>query len=287
LTSSYKKLGIEITESQIKKADEAMDKWAAYKTVIGQTIAIGAVRGLEGLTVANTAMDNFAARVAANVVSLRDAFAGVGSSVVALGRSIVTLGNDAAIAMDRMAARIHAAILGKLGAIWDAAQAKLTQVKKAFFNVYDAVVGHSYIPDMVAGIAQEMAQLQRVMVDPSLSATSKVGSAFASLGGIIGSIFGQKAGGILSSLGQFASALAPVFGGSRMTSVAAPGSTNPVAAASRNSGYSSSASAVTRVLVDTSPLLTARIVQGDQLAAATGSASAQTELHRRASRRIP
>src|SRR3546814_17353600 len=44
-------------------------------------------------------------------------------------------------------------------------------VKNAFFKLYDAVVGHSYIPDMVTAIGQHMARLDALMVDPARDAT--------------------------------------------------------------------------------------------------------------------
>jgi phage-related protein len=107
----------------------------------------------------------------------------------------------------------------KLNAVWDSVKAKIDTVKTAFHGMYDAVVGHSYVPDMVKGIGESIAQLQQLMVDPSLSATQKVGAAFQSLAGLVGSLFGQKAGGLLSSIGGLVSALAPCSAGA--------GSANP------------------------------------------------------------
>lgn len=50
---------------------------------------------------------------------------------------------------------------------------KLSWIGKLFFQLYDKVVGHSYIPDMVDGIAAEMARLDKVMVDPAAKAARK------------------------------------------------------------------------------------------------------------------
>lgn len=50
----------------------------------------------------------------------------------------------------------------------------ISAVKDAFFHLYDAVVGNSYVPDMVDGIQREMARLQEVMVDPAASAARSV-----------------------------------------------------------------------------------------------------------------
>lgn len=55
------------------------------------------------------------------------------------------------------------------------------QVGNAFFRLYDRVVGHSYIPDMVAGIAAEMAKLDAVMVQPVKKGTAAAAEAFKEL----------------------------------------------------------------------------------------------------------
>ena len=56
---------------------------------------------------------------------------------------------------------------------------KITAVKDAFFNLYDAVVGNSYIPDLVIEIADWMGpRLQDAMVDPALAAVDETATAF-------------------------------------------------------------------------------------------------------------
>ncbi|XUU60639.1 phage tail length tape measure family protein [Erythrobacter sp. HA6-11] len=72
---------------------------------------------------------------------------------------------------------------GKLNAIWDGAIKRIETVKRAFFDLYDAVVGNSYVPDMVDGIAREMARLDQAMVNPALEATRKTGDAFREMAG--------------------------------------------------------------------------------------------------------
>lgn len=104
----------------------------------------------------------------------------------------------------------------RLNAILDGVKARIDAVKNKFRDLYEAVVGHSYVPDMIAGIARSMAELGRIMVDPAISATDKVGAAFQGLANIVGDLFGHKAGSIISSLGNLAMALAPLFGGSKM-----------------------------------------------------------------------
>lgn len=83
--------------------------------------------------------------------------------------------------MQRLVTAVRTWIVDKLGAIWDTAKQKIEQVKAGFFNLYDAVVGHSYVPDMVDGIAAQMKRLDGVMVNPADKATKKTGAAFRKL----------------------------------------------------------------------------------------------------------
>lgn len=69
----------------------------------------------------------------------------------------------------------------RLNAIWDGVKAKIDWISDAFFGLYDAVVGHSYIPDMVDGIGANMARLQALMVEPAQRATASTGEAFRTL----------------------------------------------------------------------------------------------------------
>jgi len=88
-------------------------------------------------------------------------------------------------------------IMDKLGRVWDWLKGKLEAVGQWFFNLYDAVVGHSYIPDMVDEIGQNMARLETLMVDPAQKATQKTGDHFramaSKISGIIDEIFPKTA----------------------------------------------------------------------------------------------
>lgn len=70
-------------------------------------------------------------------------------------------------------------IMDKLGAVFDWVGEKVKAVTGFFKDMYIAVVGNSYVPDMVDGIAAEFARLQSVMVDPAQAAASDVAEAFA------------------------------------------------------------------------------------------------------------
>lgn len=88
-------------------------------------------------------------------------------------------------------------ISNRLGAIWDGLMDRIERVKEGFYNLYDAVVGHSYIPDMVDGIREQMQRLDAVMVQPAERATSATAQAFRELqgevNGILARLFPQEA----------------------------------------------------------------------------------------------
>ncbi|MED5545800.1 MAG: phage tail tape measure protein [Pseudomonadota bacterium] len=79
----------------------------------------------------------------------------------------------------------------KLDAVWSRTIAGIEKVDRAFFKLYDAVVGHSYIPDMVDGIADQMARLDKEMVDPADRAANKVGDRFEALATKVQDLMGR------------------------------------------------------------------------------------------------
>lgn len=72
-------------------------------------------------------------------------------------------------------------LTGKLFDVLKGVVSKVKTVSDAFFKLYDAVVGHSYIPDMVEGVAAWMAKLDAGMVAPAKSATDATKATFESL----------------------------------------------------------------------------------------------------------
>ena len=91
----------------------------------------------------------------------------------------------------------------KLGAVWDWLMTKIDAVKKKFFGLYDAVVGHSYVPDMVDGIASHFGRLQSVMVNPAEDAITRTNAAFAAMGknALSGFVPGAGIPGALEAIG--------------------------------------------------------------------------------------
>lgn len=191
----------EITTEEAKKLDELSDSWERLKVRTG--VAAAKIIAM------------FAELAGGLDASVNKWYAWRDGIIQAAGQ----LAEQAVAALGRLADGVRNALVGGLGKSLDWAKSKINEVKEAFRDLYDKVVGHSYVPDMVQEIGYSISELQRIMVDPSLTATQKVGAAFQSLAGVIGSIFGRKTGGILASIGQFVGAIAPLFGGAKINPI--------------------------------------------------------------------
>lgn len=66
----------------------------------------------------------------------------------------------------------------KLGGVFTFVSRKVKEAGDAFFNLYDRVVGNSYVPDMVTEVGQWMSRLQQVLVDPATRATKTAADRF-------------------------------------------------------------------------------------------------------------
>jgi hypothetical protein len=183
----------QISTENAKKLDELADSWDMLKqragvaiVKIGGSIAQGAI-----------AMDNFIKSFWRTRDEAIASFHAMRDSVVA---SITGMVNG-----------IANAITGRLSAIWNGAKEKIDQVTGWFKNMYDAVVGHSYIPDMVTRIGQEMGPRLLEAMAPASVAIDRTVTAFdegteimvegvkKTTGEIIEG-FGQMAAGTISSV---------------------------------------------------------------------------------------
>ena len=80
-------------------------------------------------------------------------------------------------------------LTGKLFDVLKGVIDKVKFVSDAFFRLYDAVVGNSYVPDMVDGIAHWMGKLDAGMVNPARNATDATREAFETLRDDVAGIF--------------------------------------------------------------------------------------------------
>ena len=91
--------------------------------------------------------------------------------------------------IQRMVDGVARWLTGKLFDVLKGVIDKVKFVSDAFFRLYDAVVGNSYVPDMVEGIAHWMGKLDAGMVRPALGATDATREAFETLRDDVANIF--------------------------------------------------------------------------------------------------
>ncbi|HEU4986861.1 MAG TPA: hypothetical protein VFT89_07330 [Rhizobiaceae bacterium] len=142
--------------------------------------AFAAMTGPVGLTV--TAIAGIGIAVYQNWDKVKAAVAGI-------VQAFVELKDKAIAAIQAMVTGVTTWLGNKLNAAFDKVKEKINAVKQTFANLYDAVVGHSYIPDMVTEIGQHMARLPNLMNKPVDQAVGATESAFSGLNDQIGSTF--------------------------------------------------------------------------------------------------
>ncbi|MGV3579994.1 hypothetical protein [Brevundimonas sp.] len=103
------------------------------------------------------------------------------SIVRGIGRVIESVFPGIGRIVGRMVEEVKNFLGARLGAIMDGVISKVRSVSDAFFRMYDAVVGHSYVPDMVIEVGEWMAQLDQRMVQPAQRATQTASEAFEAM----------------------------------------------------------------------------------------------------------
>jgi len=117
--------------------------------------------------------DEFDAMSARNAARAREFWSSVGATFVRFRDLIRALPDIVTTAMQRLYNGVRTWLQDKLGAVFDTVRKKVEMVEGAFHWLWDKVVGNSWVPDMVDGIAAEMARLDKVMVDPAAKAARK------------------------------------------------------------------------------------------------------------------
>jgi hypothetical protein len=102
----------------------------------------------------------------------------VKSAVGAILKAFETLFPGVIGSIRKMVEGVTTWLQGRLFGVLRSVIDKVKGVSDAFFKLYDAVVGHSYVPDMVTEVGQWMAKLDDNMVKPALRATRTAAEAF-------------------------------------------------------------------------------------------------------------
>jgi len=166
---------------------------AAYTSVMGEALIRIISAAVDLISGAFTTIVNVIKLV---VAVLTGDWAGAWEATKALVSGVVTtilnvinsLAPGATAAMRALYEGVKTWIWDRLNVIWEGVKTKIETVKGWFFGLYDAVVGHSYIPDMVDEIGQNMARLQSLMVDPARAATTSTREAFRNLAGDVSGV---------------------------------------------------------------------------------------------------
>jgi hypothetical protein len=125
-------------------------------------------------------------------------FAALGVGVAALWPKFVELKDVAADVFGRVPEIIGAAVEAvrgwlddKLSGIMDRVTGRVAAVGDAFGRLYDRVVGNSYVPDLIRGVAAWFDRLAPDMVAPTESATDAAATEFETMAERIGSRLGE------------------------------------------------------------------------------------------------
>jgi hypothetical protein len=152
-----------ISTEEAKQLDYLADSWSRLKTNVGVATA---------KMIAATA--SFFDFLGPKLQPLND-------SIMAFNDLWFRIGVNIPIYMQKLYTGVKTWLGDKLTAVLNGVKAKVEAVGQYFFELYDAVVGNSYVPDMVDGIRDQMARLDAVMVGPAQKATSKTSQAFLDL----------------------------------------------------------------------------------------------------------
>lgn len=120
--------------------------------------------------------------------------------------------------LQRLYTQVKTWLLEKLTAAFDLVKSGIQSVADKFRWLWDVVVGHSYVPDLVDGVADEFARLDQVMVDPTVKATETTGAAFENMANTALNALSNlaqsiKGGGILDILSSAFNAFGSIAGG--------------------------------------------------------------------------
>lgn len=104
------------------------------------------------------------------------------AAIVGLGVVWVQWGDDIKRIVVETITVVREWLGARFTAIVDGVREKLAAVTGFFGDMYDKVVGNSYVPDMIRGIGHEFGRLDTWMVAPTVAAADAVSGEFAELG---------------------------------------------------------------------------------------------------------
>lgn len=125
----------------------------------------------DDLKVINGQIDTAMKALWGGIVAAKD---GIVGAVDLVRTGFSTAGTAISGVVTAMVSAIHEQLVGRFGGIVENIRGKISAVTGFFQGMWDAVVGHSYVPDMVATIGAEFEKLHGNMVTPSGAMTLAV-----------------------------------------------------------------------------------------------------------------
>lgn len=172
---------------------------AGGTALIAVLVPIGVAVGtmLTGVTALVTSLGGWAAVSA----TLTTAIAAIGWPITALIATVTALylawkNWDAIVEIvTKVYTAVKTYLVDKFTALVGLIKHPIDTITGAFKSMYDAVVGHSYVPDMIDGIEQQFKRLDEAMVKPTQAAAKKVAAAVAGItlpGSVVGGPQGAR-----------------------------------------------------------------------------------------------
>ena len=168
---------------------EPMKRFTVVAGLIG--VALGPVIAAIGLLVVGaTAISAPVLAAGAAIVAITAAVVAFWPEIEGLGAAVGEAWTAAADWVSQTVDRIQDYLLGKLKGAFDWVKGAVAEVGDSFFRLYDAVVGNSYVPDMVDEIGQHFARLDGNMVKVAEDTTDSVGGVFQDMATAVGDAIG-------------------------------------------------------------------------------------------------
>jgi len=121
-----------------------------------------------------TAIGTGFATALTGIITLLTGPVGIGVAAVAVMTAVVMNWDKIIAATKALYEGIKTWLVDKFTGLVSALQAKIGEVVAAFTSMYNTVVGHSIVPDLIDGIGSEFGRLDSVMVQPVAEATAQV-----------------------------------------------------------------------------------------------------------------
>lgn len=179
-----------------------VDSWAT----IGPAISAGVGTVVTFFTDAMNALVSLAQNAYTNIKGwLADKWSvlatAASTAFAAVSTAFLTMKNALVTYAQQTYEGVKAWLVDKFTAVVEAIRQKVAAVSGFFRDMYDKVVGGSYVPDMVRGIQSEFGKLGSVMVGPAQAATNAVDGIFRSLTNKVSGYVSEMVSGFASKMG--------------------------------------------------------------------------------------